>query len=164
MSPGYPKQSKSDFLKYLTSKENCMSKMESVFNKSFERFQICLPPDDVAHKRRGKIVKGGWVIWYLFGADSRGEYLDYYATHRMTTDSHLRIYDNGITEHLPALHSGYVLPAGYTKEQEQLIKEEYFAQNRQIAEMLKEKGFGLEGDEPGGVAINRYLALNDVEK
>jgi hypothetical protein len=141
-----------------------MSEMERIFNKAFERFQIYLPPDDVAQKRRGKIVKRGWAIWYLFGADSRGEYLDYYAAHRMTYDSHVRIYADGTTESLPALCSMYSLPDGYTPEQEQGIRAEHFAKNRQIADALAEKGFGLEGDEPGGVAINRYLTLNDVDK
>jgi hypothetical protein len=26
--------------------------------------------------------------------------------------------------------------------------------------MLEAKGFGLEGDEPGGVQVNRYLHVN----
>ena len=113
-----------------------MSEMERIFNKSFERFQIYLPSDD----------------------------LDYYSSHRMVGDDHIRIYADGTTESLPALCSFYTMPAGCTPEQEKRIREEYAAKNRQIAEELEEKGFGLEGDEPGGVDINRYLTLNDVEK
>ena len=143
---------------------NHMSEIERVFNKSFEPFQIALPPEDAARRQRGKIVKAGWVVWYAFGADTRGEYLDYYAAHRMTNDRHVRIYADGTTENLPALCSMYFLPSGCTPEQEQRIKKEHAAENRRIAKALDEKGFGLAGDEPGGVAINRYLTINDVEK
>jgi hypothetical protein len=36
---------------------------------------------------------------------------------------------------------------------------EYLDENRRVAGMLQQKGFGAKGDEPGGVLINRYLRL-----
>ena len=50
-------------------------------------------------------------------------------------------------------------------EQEKQSKAEFAASNRRIAAMLEDKGFGLEGNEPGGVQINRYLLTrpNDAD-
>lgn len=141
-----------------------MSEIERIFNEEFRQFEISLPPDDVAQKQRGKIVKRGWVIWYLFGADGRGEYLDYYAAHRMTNDRHIRIYADGTTEHLPAVCSMCFYPPNCTPEEEQRILREHAAKNRQIAKDLDEKGFGLTGNEPGGVVMNRFLTLKDDNK
>jgi hypothetical protein len=36
--------------------------------------------------RRGQINAEGWAIWYLFGNDDRGEYLDSYAAQRLEAD------------------------------------------------------------------------------
>jgi hypothetical protein len=37
------------------------------------------------------------------------------------------------------------------------------ARNREIARMLDAKGFGVRGDEPGGVLINRFLRLGGLD-
>ncbi len=41
---------------------------------------------------------------------------------------------------------------------------EYEARNKRISEMLEAKGFGLSGDEPGGVQINCLLRLGKIGK
>ena len=33
-----------------------------------------------------------------------------------------------------------------------------------MTKILEEKGFGMEGDEPGGVQINRFLALGGMDE
>ena len=71
-----------------------------MFARSFEPWGIQLPDEGVKHRARGKINKAGWTIWYLFGSDEKGEYLDYYATHRMTSDSHTRIREAVSYTHL----------------------------------------------------------------
>ena len=68
-----------------------MTNIETVFNEAFAAWDIRLPEETIASKQRGKIVKAGWVIWYLFGSNEHGWYLDYYAAHRMTNDRHVRI-------------------------------------------------------------------------
>lgn len=65
-----------------------MKNIEKRFNDVFSSWDIRLPEKDVTNRRRGKIFEAGWTIWYLFGSDERGEYLDYYASHRVTTDQH----------------------------------------------------------------------------
>ncbi len=68
------------------------------FGREFSDWDINLPQEDVAQRRRGRINHKGWAIWYMFGVDDRGEYLDYYAAHRMTNDRHVRIYADGEQE------------------------------------------------------------------
>lgn len=50
-------------------------------------------------------------------------------------------------------------PASQDPEEDARLEEEYRKETRQVARMLEEKGFTIEGDEPGGVVINRFLAL-----
>jgi hypothetical protein len=138
-----------------------MNAIESQFNATFAHWSICLPPDDVANRRRGKIVKAGWAIWYLFGADEQGEYLDYYASHRMTNAEHVRLYADGQEEALPSIR-GFRL-CSQDPEEDKRLKAEYDAANQRIARLLEEKGFGIAGDEPGGVLINRALHVNKFE-
>lgn len=137
-----------------------MKKIESEFNRTFAKWEIRLPPAGLQRRERGKIVQAGWAIWYLFSSDEHGEYLDYYASHRMTDDRHVRIYSDGRVESLPAIDT-FVLTSSDPEEAARLEAEEH-ARNREISELLAEKGFGLAGDEPGGVQINRSLRLKNT--
>lgn len=80
-----------------------MREIERCFNDDFVPWGISLPPEHKRNRRRGKSVEAGWAIWYLFGSDEKGEYLDYYASPRMTNDRHLRIREDGFEEHLPII-------------------------------------------------------------
>jgi hypothetical protein len=136
-----------------------MDKIASIFNTDFARWGIQLPAEGIAQRRRGKIVAHGWAIWYLFGRDADGEYLDYYAAHRMTNDRHRRIHADGRCSGLPTL--GGMRLCSPDPEEDARLKAEFTAANREIGAMLRAKGFGIEGDEPGGVTINRALRLTD---
>ena len=138
-----------------------MNAIESLFNANFAPWSIYLPPDDVANRRHGKIVKAGWAIWYLFGSDEKGEYLDYYASHRMTNDEHVRLYAGGQEEELPSIQG--LRLCSQDPEEDKRLKAKYYAENQRIARLLEEKGFGVAGDEPGGVLINRALHVNKFE-
>lgn len=138
-----------------------MREIEARFQDTFAPWGITLPPDHVRERRRGKIVEAGWAIWYLFGSDERGEYLDYYASHRMTNDRHIRIREDGAEEHLPTVSTMRI--TSQDPEEDARLAAEHLDENRRVARMLEGKGFGVEGDEPGGVQINRYLALGEEE-
>jgi hypothetical protein len=135
-----------------------MTNIESRFNDSFAHWGIRLPPDAMERGKRGKIVDPGWAIWYLSGSDEKGEYLDYYASHRMTSDEHIRIYADGRSEALPTIRD--IRPCSKDPEEDARLEAEYFAENQKVAKMLEEKGFGLTGGEPGSVQVNRYLHVN----
>lgn len=115
--------------------------IESCFNSIFSNWKISLPRDDCYNRRCGKLVKSGWVIFYLFGKDDTGEYLDYYASHRMTDDSHARIRANGHYESLPSLLSFRL--CSENPEEDAQLEAEFCAENERIDIMLKGKGFIL---------------------
>lgn len=139
-----------------------MTEIESQFNETLAAWDIYLPPDAIESRQRGKIVKAGWAIWYLFGSDERGEFLDYYSSHRMTNDSHVRIYADGHSEALPTIQE--LRLCSQDPEEDARLDAEYYAENQRVAKMLEEKGFGVAGDEPGGVQINRLLHLEKLDE
>ncbi len=139
-----------------------MEEIESQFKETFSHWNISLPPEAIASRRRGKIVKSGWVIWYLFGSDERGEYLDYYASHRLTTDRHVRVYVNGNEERLPTIQSMRMV--SHDPEEDARLEADYFARNQKAARMLEEKGFGMAGDEPTITQVNRYLHTEKTDE
>jgi hypothetical protein len=136
-------------------------KIEGRFQLAFYRWGIALPPEDVRERRRGKIVAAGWAIWYPFGEDERGEYLDYYASHRMTDDRYVRIYEDGAEERLPTVSTFQIISGN--KRENARLEAEYLEHNRRVGRLLEEKGFGIAGDEPGGVQMNRYLRMGEEE-
>lgn len=140
-----------------------MDKIKELFDAEFAQWKIRLPTKAVAKRERGKIVKAGWAIWYLFGRDETGEYLDYYSSHRMTNDRHARIYATGRQESLPAIRECYGYPDNDPVKKARL-EAEFYAENKRVAAMLEAKGFGLAGDEPGGVQINRFLLVEKSEE
>ena len=109
------------------------------FAKRFAHWKITLPENDLKDRRGGYIQNAGWLIQYCFDKDGTGEYLDYYAAHRMTDDSHVRVYEDGREESLPAL-SGWLLLSDDPVEAKRL-KDEYEEHNREVVKMLTEKGF-----------------------
>lgn len=57
----------------------------------------------------------------------------------MTDDSHVRIYQDGHIEHLPALNSFRLVSKD--PEEDKRLEEEYYQHNQQVARELAEKGF-----------------------
>lgn len=128
------------------------------FSQDFSNWAIRLPQEDVAQRRRGRINSEGWAIWYLFGIDDRGEYLDYYAAHRMTDDRHVRIYSGGEREDLPTIQSFRVCSDDPAEDER--LDAKFVAENQRVAALLEAKGFGLDGSEPASVAINRIVRVD----
>ena len=130
-----------------------MRRIEAQFNESFRNWGIQLPREAVENRQRGKIVEAGWTIWYSFGSDESGEYLDYCSSHRMTNDSHVRLYDDGRVEGLESLwdmHSTSDDP-----DEAARLEDEFWDHNERVARLLEEKGFGLQGDEHGSAIMRR---------
>ena len=134
-----------------------MDTAAELFSRDFSHRAIQLLPQDVAQRQRGRINHEGWAIWYLFGADEHGEYLDYYAAHRMTDDRHVRIYASGEREDLPTIQS--FRPCSNDPVEDQRLADELFAKNQHAAALLEPKGFGLDGSEPASVALNRIVRV-----
>ena len=118
-----------------------MNQIVEIFSQTFDNWHIVLPMEAVDKRQSGLIQDAGWTIHYLFGANERGEYLDYYATHRMTNDRHIRIYASGIVETLESPQDFMIFPDGITKEEEKEIDKKYTENNRRIYDELARKGF-----------------------
>jgi len=116
-----------------------MKLIANTFNRHFGHWVITLPEEDVKNRCSGYIQKGGWLIQYYFGKDGKGEYLDYYAAHRMTDDSHVRIRSDGSEETLPALSSWFLLSEDPVEAKR--LEDEYDKHNSEVVKMLFEKGF-----------------------
>lgn len=134
-----------------------LDRIGRAFNEEFSRWDICLPPVAIISKQSGRIVKRGWTVWYTFGSDEGTDYLDYYASHRMTNDRHTRLYADGRSEDLEVMHSGYVVPED-PKEAAQ-ARANFLSRNRAARRKLDEKGFTLEGTVHPSVAVSHYLLI-----
>ncbi|MGD9911817.1 hypothetical protein [Methanothrix sp.] len=116
-----------------------MNRIGEIFAKRFEHWNLRIPEEDLDKRRSGFIHDKGWLIQYCFGEDEAGEYMDYYATHRMTSDVHTRIRADGSVESLPALLS--MRPCSEDPDEDRRLEEEYYRRNREVERMLVEKGF-----------------------
>ncbi len=130
-----------------------MRRIESQFKQSFLPWGIELPREAVEAGQRGIIVEAGWTIWYLFGSDDSGEYLDYYSSHRMTNDSHVRIYEDGRVEGLESLWE--MRETSEDPDEDARLENEFWEHNERVAKLLEAKGFGLTGDEHGSAIVRR---------
>jgi len=75
----------------------------------------------------------------------------------MTNDRHIRIREDGSEERLPTISTMRFV--SQDPEEDRRLAAKHLEENRRTAKMLEDKGFGIMGDEPGGVRINRFLAL-----
>ena len=116
-------------------------KMVDIFNERFSPWDIELPKEAVGSGKSGAISGQGWIIWFLFGSEGGREYLDYYASHRMTDDGHVRIYADGERESLPSLSTWFGHRRDATPEEIEQARTEFDARNQAIRKMLEAKGF-----------------------
>jgi hypothetical protein len=121
------------------------------FNAYFARFDIRIKPEDVTIGSHRMIGRQGWRIAYRVDPDDAGRpTLEFYATHRMTSDSRVRIWSDGHTEDLETIHEAYVYDAKLPGA-EQAAEAAYLAHNRSVAEKLRDRGLYPDGD------INAFL-------
>lgn len=133
------------------------------FEESMSTWDITLPPDSVAARELGGIVNNGWTIFYKFGFEGDDEYMDVYASHRMTNDRHMRLYADGRSRVLPAYREGYVVGKTATAEEEERIKREFYAYNKVVAELLAEKGF-TSSDAHASHNLRQWMVTNPAEE
>lgn len=117
-----------------------MSKIKHLFDNTFSSCRIVLPESALKDRRPGRITERGWSIRFLFGRDGRGEYMDYYASHAMLSDTHVRLYENGETIALPALEE-FIMCPGDTLEHRRQTELETNERNSRVGQALRQKGF-----------------------
>jgi hypothetical protein len=129
--------------------------VEGRFAGYFADADIHLPKDAVQLEVPGLIQQDGWTIRYVFGRDTEGSYLEFYATHPTISDTRVRIYGSGEMEDLEALETTYSYDAKIPGDRERAARESR-ERNTRIAEELRALGLYPDGN------INAYLATHDV--
>ena len=80
----------------------------------------------------------------------------------MTEDRRVRLREDGRAEPLPTIRSLRI--ASQDSEEYAQLKAQYLEHNLRVGRMLKEKGFGVTGDESLSVQVNRHLRLGRDEE
>jgi len=115
-----------------------MNQIAQAFRADFAKWGLEIPPRLLASREPGFIQSAGWLIQFTFGSDSRGEYLDYYASHRMAEDSHVRLYETGRRQRLASLASLFVTSSD--PREARRLEAAYLHRNKRIARKLAAKG------------------------
>ena len=131
------------------------------FEKGMAHWEITLPRESVAAREGGMIVKSGWTVFYKFGFEGDVEYMDYYASHRMTNDHHARLSVDGRTRGLPS-YEGMRVQAKNPEDDEK-VEFWFHAYNQAVGELLAEKGF-VSPDAHPSHNVNSWLARTPPEE
>ena len=118
-----------------------MNKIDKIFAEYFRNWDRRLPQEATQSHQPGEIKTHGWFIQYQFGTNDNGDFLDFYASNRMTNDRHVRIFESGETESLPAYSDFRIYPANATKKDKEEVRRRDEQYNAEVSEMLKSKGF-----------------------
>lgn len=128
-----------------------------VFNDYFRNWNIRISPGHVRDGNRDSIEARGWRINYLVDTDADGKlFLEFYATHRMTDDRHVRISSSGDVEDLDAITSMVFFDPNVAGDQERASRKN-IEHNRKITAELEAKGLYPSGD------INAFLRSGGME-
>jgi hypothetical protein len=107
--------------------------IQQIFNHNYAAWDITFPSESLNNRLSGSIVKNGWTINFQFGTEEGIDYLEYFASHRMTNDTLNRIFADGRKEIL-----------GYCQEfyeaDNERAEREYLEHNRKFYEEVKRRG------------------------
>jgi hypothetical protein len=139
--------------------ESPQEAIAAAFNDYFRNFDIRIVPDDVILGERRSLSQGGWRVAFRIDPDDSGApVLEFYATHRMTNDRHVRIWADGVSEDLDAIDESFVFDPNQPGSEEE-SRRRYEEHNQNVARELRARGLYPEGD------INAYLRTHgsDIE-
>jgi hypothetical protein len=108
-------------------------KLKELFDYQYKNWDISLPERDVQQRKKGSILKNGWMIKYRFGWDKGIEYLEYFVSHRMTNDTLYRIYEDGDNELVGCARDFYLAD-------DEKDKRAFIEHNRQFYDEVKQRG------------------------
>lgn len=101
-------------------------------------------PDSLPTGQVKKLVGGGPFGWLLFARldDEDGRLaLEVLEDDRMSGPDHYRVWEDGTREELPTEHTTLVYPKDCSPEEKERIDERFYAHNRRVQALLKERGF-----------------------
>ena len=112
----------------------------SGFAACFSHPEIQLPEENLRERTPGTIQSHGWTIRFRFSEDSRGEFLDFYSSHRMWDDQHNRLYADGTMETLDALLPWVLYPPNATEEEKREAARLVQEHNERVSLELQRNG------------------------
>src|SRR5687767_7276645 len=112
---------------------NPLKTIKQTFDLKYAAWELVLPEASLRDRSAGSINKNGWLIKYQYGSQHGQDYLEYFATHRMTNDTLNRIHADGREEILGYCQEFY---EANNKQAEQAYSEH----NRKFYEEVKRKG------------------------
>lgn len=110
-----------------------------VFADQFGTWGLTLPAENLERREEGRVQSQGWHVRFVFGVDDGEEYLEYYATHRMTNDTHVRIFASGRTESLEAMVDFTCFDSD-VKGAEEAAEKKLVDHNARVSEELNKRG------------------------
>jgi hypothetical protein len=132
--------------------------IEEYIREHFRHWEIALPQQDVAARADGHLFARGWHIGYVWGSERGEEYLEVLAQHRMTDDTHVRVFASGRVEDLPAPGPSYMYGPNATEAEKQEAQRKNIARNQRIYADLRERGLlPPPGQNLPAHEINEYL-------
>lgn len=120
------------------------------------RWDFDLEPPPAGPRRGFARQRGGsGRIRYAFGADERGEFLEFYSFHRVWGDLHARIRADGKIEPLDVLETA--VPVTGDPDEDRRVVEAQNERNRRVLQELDEAGLLSGGPIPASFELNAAL-------
>lgn len=109
--------------------------IKHLFERKYARWELVLPDEAPPNGQRGSLRKNGWTINYHFGEAQGIAFLEYFASHRLTNDTLIRLYADGRQELV-----GYVQE--FFESGSPQAERDYQAHNRAFYEDVQRRGLG----------------------
>jgi hypothetical protein len=138
--------------------------LEGSFERIFEPWDLQLPESGVIARRGGSLQQkgGSGRVRYVFGRDEEGEYLEFYAFHRIAGDRHARIDESGKVTDLSVLRTMHLIDPDrpeITARNEREMRE----RNQALLQQLEEAGLLSGGPVPNSFLINAHLVSGEPD-
>jgi hypothetical protein len=101
-------------------------------------------PDALPEGQVTRLVSGGPFGWIVDARIDRVDgrvALEVLEDDRMSGPDHYRVWDDGSREDLETEHTTMVLPADCSPEEARRIEDAFYAHNREVQALLKQRGF-----------------------
>ncbi|MFN2390120.1 MAG: hypothetical protein ABR575_11025 [Actinomycetota bacterium] len=105
--------------------------------------------------------EGSGLVRYVYAADDRGRYLEFYSFHRIWGDSYARIYESGDVEHLPTLQT--MLPVTGDPDEDARARDEQNKANQELLRRLDDAGLLSGGPVPMSFQINSAIVTGAID-
>ncbi len=122
------------------NRQSDLATIASKFAECFTRREVRLPESNLQEREPGEIHDQGLIIGFCFGEDSRGEYLDFYAQHRVAGDWHCRIHADGTMEDLDVYLYFLPLHPDAAEEDKREAQRQFDEHNERVRRELERKG------------------------